>query len=278
LLAILISIVSLAGMLVNGFLCKESVNWQIQALGQDEIDLFVITPVLLMTGLNFSKNNRALTLLWAGTLLYVIYTFLIYCFDVHFNNLFPVYCTILCISFYTFTWFIYGQVRYPAKVRNPEPRYLKITGGYLLVLSVAFYLLWYSEIVQAIIRDTVPASVANSGLPTNPVHVIDISVVLPAMFITGLFTLKGKPLAFMISNMLLCFFILMDISIAWLAIKMNQAAITSGPWVTIAMAILAFISLLFFYLNTRENMIRRIPGEQPANHHMQKGTGVPQSH
>ena len=91
LLAILISIVSLAGMLVNSFYAKESFNWQIQALGQDEIDLYVITPVLLMTGLNFSKNNRALTLLWAGTLLYVIYTFLIYRFDIHFNHLFPVY-------------------------------------------------------------------------------------------------------------------------------------------------------------------------------------------
>ena len=271
LLAILISIVSLAGMLVNSFYAKESFNWQIQALGQDEIDLYVITPVLLMTGLNFSKNNRALTLLWAGTLLYVIYTFLIYCFDIHFNHLFPVYCLILCLSFYSFAWFVYGQIRYPSKFQNKEPRYQKITGAYLVIISVLFYLLWYSEIISAIIRDTIPASVADSGLPTNPVHVIDISIFLPAMFITGLFTLKRKRMALMFANMFLCFFILMDITIAWLAIKMKQAAITPGPWLTIAMAVLALISLLLFYLNTRESITKRIPVEHAEHRHLQQG-------
>ena len=271
LLAVLISIASLPGILANGFYAKESFNWQIQALGQDEIDLFIITPVLLMTGLNFSKNNRALTLLWAGTLLYIIYTFLIYCFDVHFNYLFPVYCLILCSSFYSFVWFTYSQIRYPPKFQSNEPRHIKATGIYLLVLSVLFYLLWFAEIFQAIIGNTIPASVAKSGLPTNPVHVIDISIFLPAMFVTGMFTLKRKQMAFVFANMLLCFFILMDITIAWLAVKMNQAAITSGPWLTIAMTVLALISLLLFFLNTRETVIKRLPVEQAENHHLQRG-------
>jgi hypothetical protein len=271
LLAILISIVSLAGMLVSGFYAKESFNWQIQALGQDEIDLFVITPVLLMTGLNFSKNNRAINLLWAGTLLYVIYTFVLYCFDVHFNNLFPLYCTILGIAFYSFVWFIYGQVKNPGKAWNKELRFRRMTGGYLIALSVVFYLLWYSEIIQAIIQGTVPPAVAKSGLPTNPVHVLDISVILPAMFITGLFTLKGRPLAFVFANMLLGFSILMDVTIAWLSIKMNQAAITSGPWLTVAMAVLTTISLALFYFNTRETITRKPPGGQAEKHRLHPG-------
>ena len=53
LLSVLISAVSLAGMFSEGFYAKEAFNWQIQALGQDEIDLFIITPVLLVTGINF---------------------------------------------------------------------------------------------------------------------------------------------------------------------------------------------------------------------------------
>ena len=263
-------------MLTDGFYANETFNWQIQALGQDEIDLFIITPVLLVTGLNFSKNNQAPVLLWAGTLLYIIYTFLIYCFDVHFNYLFPVYCLILSISFYSFVWFVYGQIRYPAKFQAKGTRYQTTTGIYLVVLSVVFYLLWFSEIFRAITRDTIPDSVAKSGLPTNPVHVIDISVILPAMFITGVLTLKGKRMALLLANLLLCFFILMDVTIAWLAIKMNQAAITPGPWLTIAMAVLAFISLLLFILNTRESNGKRLRGEQAPIQHLQRG--VTQSH
>jgi hypothetical protein len=96
------------------------------------------------------------------------------------------------------------------------------------------------------------------------------------MFITGLFTLKAKPMAFVIANVMLCFFILMDITIAWLSIKMNQATTGSGAWVTIVMAVLAFISLVLFYLNTTEAVIKRDPVEQAQHHHLHPG--APHSH
>src|SRR6185295_1303389 len=95
---------------------------------------------------------------------------------------------------------------------------LKLTGIYFIALSAVFYFLWLSEIVPAVINNKVPSSLIEVGLFTNPVHVIDISIFLPGMFITGILVLREKPLGYLLAPALLSFFILMDITIGWLAI------------------------------------------------------------
>src|SRR6476660_2019568 len=86
-LAVLISIASWVGLFTENFYYKETPNWISQAIGQDAIDLFLVTPLLLITAFLAIKNEKAF-LLWGGTTLYIVYTFVIYCFDVHFNGLF----------------------------------------------------------------------------------------------------------------------------------------------------------------------------------------------
>jgi hypothetical protein len=106
--------------------------------------------------------------------------------------------------------------------------------------------------------------------------VIDLSIFLPAVFLTGIFVLKRKPIAFVFANILLCFFLLMDITIAWLAIKMNQAGIISGSWLTIVMAILAFTSLVLFILNTKEGDSKKPAGERAGHPYLQQASSQPQ--
>lgn len=54
-----------------------------------------------------------------------------------------------------------------------------------------FALLWLSEVVPAAIKREVPQSVLDAGLWVNPIHVIDLAVVLPAFMITGYMTVRG---------------------------------------------------------------------------------------
>jgi hypothetical protein len=44
-LCVLIIIVSCVGLLTPYFYSKETLNWQTQSIGQDMIDLFLMTPV-----------------------------------------------------------------------------------------------------------------------------------------------------------------------------------------------------------------------------------------
>src|SRR6266508_6428814 len=110
-LALLITAVSCIGIFTKDFYIKETFNWQAQCIGQYMVDIFVIAPALLLTAILAYKENRIAAFLWAGTILYILYTFIIYCFDIHFNQLFIIYCFILGLSFYSIFWFLYSQVK-----------------------------------------------------------------------------------------------------------------------------------------------------------------------
>src|SRR5450432_4180182 len=83
LLAVLIIITSCLGLFVPEMYTRETPNWQAQSIGQDIVNLFLVVPALIISSLlAYYKNKKAL-LLRPGVLLYLIYTFIIFCFDVH---------------------------------------------------------------------------------------------------------------------------------------------------------------------------------------------------
>jgi hypothetical protein len=256
--------VSVAGLLAPGFYSKETLYWQVQCRGQDVIDLFFIVPTLVVTG-SLSSKKRISLLLYTGTLLYIIYTFVIYCFDVHFNSLFPVYCLILFFSFYNFLWIVYKQVQ-GSPVKAPvDIRVSRATGLYFMLVSVLFYFLWLADIIPSVINNSVPENLKQSGLPTNPVHVIDLAFFLPAIFLTGALLLRKKSLGSVLAVIFLFFFILMDITIGWLTIKMKQEELASGNLVIIAMTALATVSLVLLVWNAQGIQFKNDQSMEPAD-------------
>ena len=257
LLALLIAIVSFFGLFVTNFYNKETPNWQLQTVGQDVVDLFIVVPVLIITVLFFVRKNLIAGFLWAGTLTYILYTFLIYCYNIHFNQFFLIYCFILGLSFYLLAWFIYTQVRDPFIVDTKNRAVVRATGIFFIVVAVMFYVLWLSDIVPAMFDDTVPKGLADTGLVTNPVHVIDLSVLLPAIFIIGIKVLRNKPLGFLFAIIILAFFVLMNTTIAWLAFKLYQEGFDPNPSVIAIMSVLTLLSIALLTWNIKYILIKK---------------------
>jgi hypothetical protein len=188
--------------------------------------------------------------LWGGVMLYLIYTFLIYTFGVHFNSLFIIYCFILGLSFYSFIHFLTRQNKEPIAIEFKKSLPVKVVGIYFLIIASLFYLLWLSEIIPAALQNTIPKSLIEIGLFTNPVHVIDLSLFLPGLFITGVLVLRKKRMGLLLVPVMLTFFILMDISIAFLAIMLAMRGFESNAAITVVMMTLALFSLilLIWYL------------------------------
>lgn len=249
-LAVLVIITSIIGIFTPDFYSKASLNWQVQSIGQDIIDLFLIVPCLLITSIFTSRGKKSAEILWGGTVLYLTYTFVIFCFDIHFNNLFILYCIELGLSFYSSIYFLFkakvSDEEVPEKLKNSYIR--KFTGIYFLIISGVFSLLWLSEIIPAIIGNTTPQSLIEIGLITNPVHVIDLSVFLPGIFLTGIFLLKKKTIGFILAPVILMFFILMDISIGFLIVLMKLKGIEGDLTLTFVMSALALFSLMILVL------------------------------
>jgi hypothetical protein len=249
-LATLIITAACVGLFTPDFYSRETPNWIAQAIGQDAIDLFLIAPFLIITSILAAAKNRIAFLLWGGLNLYLIYTFVIYCFDVHFNKLFVIYCIILGLSFYSFLYFLFSLPGTPIKDENYKNSAVKIVAIYFLFIPCIFYFLWLAEIIPAIIGHTAPQSLIETGLITNPVHVLDLSIFLPGIFIIAVLLLKKRSLGLLLAPVILVFFVLMDITIGGLVIAMKIKGIETGYTITLIMSVLAVFSLilLIWYL------------------------------
>jgi hypothetical protein len=250
-LASLVIIASSVGLFIPETYTRESANWVAQAIGQDFIDLFLITPVLIISAIFAYTGNKAARLIWSGSLFYLIYTFVIYAFAVHFNNLFIVYCLILGLSFYLFIYFIISNSKKAVSnwFKNKVP--YKLVGIYLIVIACLFYLLWLSELIPAICSNSIPKSLADTGLLTNPVHALDLSVCLPAIFISGILLLKKNYLGLLLAPTMLSFCVLMDITIGTLVIVMRMRHLESNMSLPLIMGFLAIVTGVFLYLMLR---------------------------
>lgn len=115
-----------------------------------------------------------------------------------------------------------------------------------MVLAVLFYISWLSDILPAIVDHTTPKSIREAGLVTNPIHVLDLSIILPGIFMTGVCLFKGKPIGILFTPILLTFFILMDLTIALLTIVMINQHVESNYTMVIVMICLAVFSSFLF--------------------------------
>jgi len=248
--------VSSVGLFTPGFYHLESVNWQAQSIGQDIMDLFLVTPVLLISAALAYAGGRPAKFIWAGTLLYLIYTFVIYCFDVHFNTLFYFYCLCLGLSFYALVYFLYSEITTPNKEINKLSNTPRTIGVYLIAVSVVFNALWLTDVVTAILYDTLPKGLLDANLPTNPVQVIDLAIILPALAGTGILLFRGNRIGFLLAPMLLVFTLLMNLTIAGLNIVMLSQGLEFNRIITMVMlglAVFNFILLLSYWRVKSQN-------------------------
>lgn len=225
-LAVLVATASITGLAVPGFY-RDPVAWSTQAIAQDLADLAFVLPVLVVSALLAARGSRRGWLVWLGALSYLVYTFVIYAFAVHHNRLFLVYVAALGCAL----WALIGglvrtdwdDVRASLSPRAP----VRVMGLLLLVPAVLFYLLWLSEEVPAALSGTIPQAIVDSGVPTNPVHVLDLSTMLPAMALVGWWAWRGRAIGYGLAPVLLVNTLFQNVAIATMmavALRAGQPA------------------------------------------------------
>jgi len=250
LLAVLLIIANGTGIMMPEVMyAKENSNWFAQSVGQDIADLVLVFPTLVITANLIYRNSRRALLVWAGVMVYLIYTFLIYCFAIHFNQLFIVYCFILGLTFYLFTWFVLSHTQISDWFDGKIPR--KTIAVYMIGVASAFYILWLMQIIPPSFHRAVPVETVNAGLVTNPVHVLDLSVCLPGIIITGILLLRRHSLGLLLTPVVLTFFILMDLTIAGLMMILKWRGFIVNDMVLVAMLILALVSAIMLRVYLR---------------------------
>ncbi len=250
-IAILAAITSLLGIFDPGAYQYETANWALQARGQDVGNVIAVIVLLATTYFWAQKSIRAYYI-WIGSLMYFMYAFTIYAFFAHFNYLFLLYVAVLGLTFYTLFYALReGEKQITMRKKNNTAStyfaaiVLILTGG-------LFGLLWLAEIIPALISGQTPQTLIETGLWVNPIQVIDLSIVLPAMIGTGIMLFRKKTGGYFYAAPWLVFSVLMGSSIVATMIMMNKAGYpnTIPPMIMVGLIVLLSTISAILYLRT----------------------------
>ena len=254
---------SLAGIFRPGTYARETPAWAVQAIGQDIANLPVAVVLIRSAVLLRSGASRAL-FIWLGCLLYFIYAFAIYAFSVHFNQLFLAYVAILGASFYAMVGVLAGLDVTEAVASIRGHPHANGTSNLLIAIGVMFAGLWLSEIVPHTLQGTVPPSLTETALWTNPVHVLDLAFLLPAMIVAGILLKRQHAWGLFLAVPLLVFAVTMGFAIlALFALSAMNGLPVAAPAVIVVTSIV-IVSVAYSWL-----LLHR--GPQPTEIRSQEG-------
>lgn len=258
-ISVLLLFVSASGLMIPGLYDAEKPVWKVQCYGQDAIDLVLILPCLIISSVLLRTGNYLGRLSWPGIMLYLVYTFTIYCFNVRFNLFFVEYCVILGLCVYSLAYYAFTVQTQFVSATVFSSFVPKVTAGYFCFIGIVFYLVWLRDIVPAIRHHSTPPSIVEAGLATNPVHVIDLSVVLPLFVITGILLFRKKQAGLAIAAPLLFFTVLMDLTISALNLFEGKSIVLS-----VAFAALGLFSLTLFIGLAKQLKLVAAPSEDAS--------------
>jgi hypothetical protein len=242
---LLVTITSVLGLTDSRVYIQESENWRLQAQGQD-IGNLIACVALLYTAVGAQRGSATMGKVWLGVLMYFIYAFLVYAMAVHLNYLFLVYVSILGMSFYL--WAYYLQ-HHPSEETSHQLGHNSTFAAWTLVgIGGLFGMLWLNELLPALITGELPKSLIEAGLIVNPIHAIDLAVVLPGMIATGYMILRQRPRAGFWAVPWLAFSFLMGSSIiaAMALIIKNEGNGEAVPPIIMASVVVVLSSLALY--------------------------------
>lgn len=192
---------SLIGILVDSVYAKETAEWAGQSVGQDIANL-IVYPAMLLLAAAAARNSLKAYLAWLGTLVYSAYAYAIYAFDIHFGPLFLVYVAVLGLSSYAL-----GGGLLSLDVQQVRASFAglpsRLAAGVLVALAVVFCVLWLAIEIPASLTNAPPKELVETGLLTNPVHVLDLGLFLPALAMAGVLLWRQSALGYCLAPVLL---------------------------------------------------------------------------
>lgn len=251
-IAVLVAVMSIAGLFWPATYAREAAYSRTGGYASDIVDLVLVVPILLISGIKGYRGSIPARLVWLGTQGYLLYNLVIYAFGVKFNPLFLVYVTTLSLCFFVTVFTISSipleQVAEAYASRAPR----KTIAIMFLVLAVQTAVFELREDVAAILAGQVPQSVTQATTPVNFIHVLDLGFLLPALCVTAILLFRRKASAYALAPALLTLLAIMSLELVSILTVMGRAGFGMSIPMIIFFIVLGvgFTVLLWFYLSS----------------------------
>lgn len=223
--------------------------------GTAVVVLAVGLPLLAVAMVGAARGSARALVVWLGTLGYLLYQAVLFCFATPFNNLFLFYVAYLSLAVWSLVFLLRGTdfATFGKQLSPNMP--IRYIAGYALVVAVLNAAAWLAGILPAVFSEHPRDVLDGTGLLTNPVYIQDLAIWLPLLVTAALAARRNRVWGKLFTGSMLTLFVLESISISvdqWFGSHADPASSASSAAMVPAFAVVAIITavpLVFFLRN-----------------------------
>lgn len=212
--------------------------------GTAVVMLVVGLPVLVAAMLLTARGSARALVVWLGTLAYLAYQAVLFCFATPLNNLFLIYIAYLGLALWSVVLLLRAiDLRgFGARIAPQMPA--RSIAAVALTVAVLNAAAWLAKIIPVIFSDHPASLVHSSGLLTNPVFVQDLAIWLPLLAAAAVASWRRKPWGLLVTGAMLAMFVLESIGISvdqWFGSRADPASDLASASMTPVFAVVAAV-------------------------------------
>jgi hypothetical protein len=145
-----------------------------------------------------------------------------------YNELFIVYFSLMGLTFFALATvlFSFDLSKLPKNFTEKVPK--KLTGVFLIINTIMIALLWLQVIIPPLVEGTIiPEQVQH--YTTLIVQGMDLWLLLPLAFVSGIFFIKKKTLGFLLAPVYIVFLSFQMTALLGKIIAMSLIGVSAGP-------------------------------------------------
>jgi hypothetical protein len=171
-------------------------------------------PTLVTAMVGTARGSPRWPVVWLGTLGYLLYQAVLFCFATPLNGLFLCYVAYLGLG----VWSIVALVPavdlqvFGSRVSAAMPA--RFVAGFSLAIAALNAAAWLGAIVPALLAAQPVSLMKGTGLLTNPVYVQDLAIWLPLLTVAAVACWRRRPWGLLVTGAMLVMFTLECVGVA----------------------------------------------------------------
>lgn len=203
----------------RGLYYWDTVSSVAQMQANDLITLVLGLPLLAVSFWLALRGSLRGRLLLAGTLGFILYTYITMVFGAHYNALFLVYVAVFSLSLFAFVLVMmtFDLERLPAHVSENLPR--GWIAGLLFFVAAFLSLAWLGRIAATFSSDSAPALENTTSMF---IQAMDLGIIAPVCILSGILLLRRKSWGYLLASVGLTKFLTLGVAVSLMGLNMAR--------------------------------------------------------
>ena len=206
----------------RGLYYWDTVSSTAQMQANDLVALTLGLPLLAVSSWLAWRGSLRGRLLLAGTLGFILYTYITMAFGAQYNALFLVYVALFSLSLFAFVLVMmtFDLQTLPARFSDTLPR--GWVAGLLFFAAAFLSLAWLGRIAATFAPGAVPAL---DNTTSMFIQAMDLGLIVPVCILSGILLLRRKPWGYLLASVGLTKFMTLGVAVSLMGLNMARVGV-----------------------------------------------------